>query len=97
MLISFVDLKSLPVETKSGTYLGKVGDLIINIETQAVRQYEVRSGRMRGKTYLISADAVLEISKDKMVVADATLTEIAQKEELKRLAKNASPALTSSH
>lgn len=97
MLVSYTNLKSLPVFTKSGTYLGKVHDLIIDAGSHSVRQYEVRGGRIRGKTYLIAANAVLEISQDKMVVADAILTELAQKEESRHFTKNISPALTSSY
>lgn len=95
MLISFSDLKSLPVETKSGTYLGKVCDLVLEAQSGRVLQYEVKNGRLRASRLLIAHEQVLEITKTKVVVQDAVVTELAKEREMKKFAKRASPALTS--
>jgi sporulation protein YlmC with PRC-barrel domain len=95
MRLSFSHLKSLPVETKSGQYLGKVGDCLIDPSSHAVTQYEVRNGRVRQERLLVSRDQVLEISSQKIIVDDAVITELVRDKALKKLANKASPALTS--
>jgi sporulation protein YlmC with PRC-barrel domain len=97
MNILFDDLKSLPVETQSGTYVGKVCDLVIDADSHAVRQYEVKGGGIRGKTHLIASHAVVAITKEKMIVKDASITELAGSDTAKKFATHPTPALTSSH
>lgn len=95
MLISFSYLKPLPVYTESDTYLGKVLDLVIDVDTHTVWQYEVKGGGIRGKTHLIRAEAVVSITKEKMVVKDASVVEFTEGERAKKFATHPTPALTS--
>lgn len=95
MLIALRDLKHLPVETKSGQFLGKVSDCLIDPHSHAIMQYEVRNGHVRKERLLVSRDQVLEINLQKMIVDDAVVTELVRQSELKKLAKKVSPALTS--
>ena len=95
MLIYFSELKALRVETKSGTYLGKICDLVLEASSSSILKYDVKGGRVRGGRYLISKDQVLEISKEKIIVSDEVITELAKSTPLRKLStKNASPALT---
>ncbi len=94
MLISYNNLKSLPVYTKSNTYLGKVSDLVIDIDSHFVLKYETKP-RVSRKKYLISRDQILEITSEKIIVADAVLTEIVRVQGFKEVVKNTSPVLTS--
>lgn len=68
MRISLSQLKKLPVETKSGSALGKVKDVVLEIEGQSVVQYEV--GGLVGKKYLIGREQVISIDDKKMIVED---------------------------
>ena len=73
MRITYKQLKKLPVEIKSGKYLGHVCDVIFEIDGQVVAQYEVSPSLLSGKKYLISREQVLSISAEKMVVDDSVV------------------------
>ena len=73
MRISFKQLKKLPVETKSGKVLGRVCNVIFEVDGQLVAQYEVSPSLLSGKKYLISRDQVMSISAEKMVVSDGVI------------------------
>ncbi|MBI5222550.1 MAG: PRC-barrel domain-containing protein [Candidatus Magasanikbacteria bacterium] len=70
MRISLKQFKKLPVETKSGKYIGRVRDVVFEIDGQLMAQYEVSPSLLSGKRYLISREQVLSISAEKMVVDD---------------------------
>ncbi|MFA6423857.1 MAG: PRC-barrel domain-containing protein [Candidatus Magasanikbacteria bacterium] len=74
MIINLHQLKSLPVETKSGMKLGKISEINFLVETQSVHQYIVRPSFLSGRIFLISTNQVLEIN-DKIIVDDAVMTE----------------------
>ncbi|MBI4427071.1 MAG: PRC-barrel domain-containing protein [Candidatus Magasanikbacteria bacterium] len=70
MRITLKQLKKLPVVTKSGQLLGRVRDVVFDIDGQFVAQYEVAASLLSGKKYLISRDQVLSVSAEKIVVDD---------------------------
>ncbi len=67
-------LLKLPVQTKSGTPLGRVDGFDFDIETQVVLRWHVRpkglAARVLKKPLLISREQVLSIDEEKMVVDD---------------------------
>jgi len=73
MLISSSDLINLPVYTKSGRHLGRVASFDINIDTNLVAAYYVKTGLMKGlwlQQLCVSPKQVVSITKDKMIVED---------------------------
>lgn len=80
MLINFKQLKRLPVETESGQRMGAISDVILDIDSHNVRQYEVKSGglqRVFEKELLISPSQIISISKDKIIVMDGAYRQTA--------------------
>ncbi|MBU0596887.1 PRC-barrel domain-containing protein [Patescibacteria group bacterium] len=75
MRITLKQLKNLDVETLSGTKLGHVFDLVMEIDEQFIAQYEVRSSVLSTKNYLISRDQVVRFESGKMVVDDSVALE----------------------
>ncbi|OGH71706.1 MAG: hypothetical protein A2921_02905 [Candidatus Magasanikbacteria bacterium RIFCSPLOWO2_01_FULL_43_20b] len=73
MRITYKQLKKLPVETKSGKYLGRLRDIVFEIDEQIVVQYGVSPSLLSGKKYLISREQVLNISAEKVVVDDSVM------------------------
>ena len=72
-------LIGLAVFTESGIHLGKVTDLEIDIEAQAILRYVVK-GRLGGimtKDLIVSVSEVISISSEKMVVRDGRERELA--------------------
>ncbi len=75
--MSFIDEKKLlklPVETKSGTKLGRVMGFDLDCETQAVLRWRVRpqglTSRVLPHPLLITREQVLSITAEKMTVDD---------------------------
>jgi sporulation protein YlmC with PRC-barrel domain len=73
MRITFKQLKKLAVETLSGTAIGHVNDVVIDIDGQHIIQYQVKHSLFGGKEYLISRDQVVRFEEQKMVVYDTAL------------------------
>ncbi|MFA6525119.1 MAG: PRC-barrel domain-containing protein [Patescibacteria group bacterium] len=75
MKISSKKLIHLPVFTDSGDELGKISELIINIDTHDVEQYIIKSSNLIeeffSKELLVSNSQVISISKEKMIVEDS--------------------------
>lgn len=86
MRITLSQLKRLPVETKSGTKLGKVYDLVLEIEGQTIAQYHVKSALVVGEKYLVSRNQVIEINSKKMIVEDNVKKQLIEDEPQKKLA-----------
>jgi sporulation protein YlmC with PRC-barrel domain len=84
MRLSLKQLKTLHVETTSGQTLGKIHDLILDIDSQSILQYEVRASMIGGKEYLISRDSIIRFEETKMVVDD-NIKPISSKEEKTKL------------
>lgn len=70
MRLSFKQLKKLAVVTVSGTVLGKVHDLVFDVEGQMILQFQVSSGLMSGHEYLINREQVRGFNQKQMVVDD---------------------------
>ena len=73
MIVGLQKLLRLPVYTESGTKLGRVFDLELDVETQAVMRYLVRPNFLSTKSFLIANAQVKEIKNDRMVVYDSAL------------------------
>jgi len=88
MLINFKQLKNLPVETQSGQNIGKVLDIIIDIESQAVRQYIIKPSGIQNifdKELLVNQSQIASITKNKIIVMDGTYNQgVDEKIELMR-------------
>jgi len=89
-LVHHKELINLPVETKSGDYLGKIFNLEIDLDSQSIISYDVKytnilKGILKDKL-LISRNQIISISKERMIVNDNVLTE-QEKEELVTKAK----------
>lgn len=74
----------MDVETQSGVNIGKVKDIIMDIDGQIIVQYEV--GSLLGKDLLISRDQIMRFEKDKLIVDDVVYREIDE-----NLVKQSSP------
>lgn len=73
MRLTFKQLKKMSVETISGTPLGKVQDIIFDIEGQNIIQYIVKSGTITTEEHLISRDQVIRFEEKKMIVYDTAV------------------------
>lgn len=69
MRTSYKDIKKKVVETKSGTKLGKVCNLIIDTDSDTISKYEVSSGLL-GKKLLISPTQIISYEQNKIIVKD---------------------------
>ncbi|MBU4331905.1 PRC-barrel domain-containing protein [Patescibacteria group bacterium] len=75
MLITDKNLINLPVYTKSGRHLGRVVGFNIDIDTQSIVRYYVRSDNIieniiHNKQLIIHRAQVVEITQEKMIVED---------------------------
>lgn len=101
MVISCKNLIGLPVETKSGLFLGKIKNFDVDNETQAVLRYIVKSRSLIGKLLseeiselIIAKEEVISLGEDKMVVQDGVVKE-SEAATLRKVASNDAPALSS--
>ncbi|HLC89827.1 MAG TPA: hypothetical protein VJG65_02610 [Patescibacteria group bacterium] len=73
MLISSGDLINLPVYAQVGTHLGRIISFDLNIDSQTIENYYVKTGLIKGlwhQQLIINRRQVISISKEKMVVED---------------------------
>ena len=73
MYISSQQLLRLPVVTRSGQRLGRVVGFEMDIDTNTVARYQVRSGLLSGlwhRLLLIDRSQVVSITAEAMVVED---------------------------
>lgn len=74
MIVSDKQLFNLPVETQSGDPLGHIIGMEIESDGQRIWRYHVVKGALVfKKEYLIAPSQVVSISKERMVVEDATI------------------------
>lgn len=73
-------LLKLPVETKSGTALGRVLGFDVEVESQTITRWRVRpsglASRMLSQPLVIAREQVLSITEEKMIVDDAVEKEM---------------------
>ncbi len=104
MFIHSKDLLRLPVETKSGDFVGKVSGLDMDVETHFVRRYYVRAitpvNLLHGSLYgelVINSSLVISITKEKMIVADGAVLKDANEHESQTVDSRAMAAGAFSH
>lgn len=72
MRINFLYLKSLPVETLSGTHLGNVSDIEIDTGTQSILRYHVKTKKfIGGNVLIIFPSQIISISEEKIIINDS--------------------------
>ena len=86
MVIGLHQLLRLPVYTESEIKLGRIFDLELDAEAQAVLRYFVRPNFLSAKSFLIAGAQVKEIKNDRVVVYDSVL-----KADLARVTGEAAP------
>lgn len=89
----------LPVFTRAGKELGKVSSFDIDLETQRVSRFYVKSNHLIAELFskelIIAASQVISITEEKMVVEDLHLKEkegVVNKDRL--LKDNAAPPVS---
>ncbi len=87
-----VDLRGIPVVTKSGEKIGKLVGFVVDAERHEIAQYAVAKSTLLSKIlpdeFLIRPSQVISIDAEKMVVEDGVVAEKAAVAE--RAAGNAS-------
>ncbi len=84
MRIPYSQLKKLPVETRSGTVLGRVSDVVLDVEVQHIVQYEVKQSRLSTKKYVINREQVVSITAEKIIVEDAVVRQSKERLEIRK-------------
>jgi len=93
MRLSFKQLKVMDVETVSGVKLGKVHDLVCEIDGQLIAQYEVHSSMIGGKVYLVSRDHVVRFEEKKIIVDDSIEGVVKREEKIPPISVTPTPAV----
>ena len=83
-------LKNMAVETASGSSLGKIYDIVFEIEGQLVAQYYVRPNFISSKKYIVGRDQVVRFEEEKLIVDDA-VAKVHIKDEKRKRMPQASP------
>lgn len=73
MIINLQKLLRLPVYTESGTKLGRIFDLELEVESHGVARYLVKPSFFSARIFLIQVSQIKEITSDRVVVDDAVL------------------------
>lgn len=74
MRLPLSQFKKMSVETLSGTKLGKVQEVIMDIQNQMVVQYEVKASGLAKENYLINRDQIARFEIKKIIVYDTVLS-----------------------
>ncbi|MFH1047440.1 MAG: PRC-barrel domain-containing protein [Patescibacteria group bacterium] len=89
-------LHGVPVFTQSGSEIGRLVGFIVDAETHEVIQYVVKkSGALEillPKELLVNRAQVVSLSEERLVVADAAVTERSAEEARGTVSKAANPA-----
>lgn len=72
MRLNFKQLKKLPVETMSGTRIGKVQDIVMDLDDHGVVQYIVKSS-LGSEEYTIGRDQIARFEEKRIVVYDTVI------------------------
>jgi sporulation protein YlmC with PRC-barrel domain len=75
MFIDVNTLMSLPVYTQSGTKLGLIKNIELDVDTQHVRAYEVEPKFFGKISYRVMPSQIKSISANKVVVDDSLITD----------------------
>jgi sporulation protein YlmC with PRC-barrel domain len=73
--VSFRELKKMTVETASGKLLGKVSNLVLEMDGQLIAQYIVKpsmtqASGWKSEKYMISRDQIIRLEEKKIIVSD---------------------------
>ncbi|MEK7084489.1 MAG: PRC-barrel domain-containing protein [Patescibacteria group bacterium] len=94
MRLTLTQLKHLSVETVSGVKLGRVHDVVFEIDGQLVAQYLVRRPLLGGALYRISRDQVVRFEEHRLIVDDGVVKESVQEEVFGKKQVRVEPVLT---
>ena len=81
MFISLKTLLHLPVYTESGTHLGRVHDLELDIDSHHVRHYIVEPRFFGKEYYLVTPVQIKSVTAEKIIVEDTIIKVEKSKEE----------------
>lgn len=99
MLITARELLHIPVYTKSGQFLGRVVDFEIELDSQTISKYQVKTGGLVsglfGKLLLIDRQQVIAITREKMIVKNGTVPDCVRDIEEAKLRMPASAGISS--
>ncbi len=77
MTLNTKAILGIPVETRSGQSLGRLGSLDVDSETGRVKTFHVKSGNLvaglLGDELMIAWDQVVEWTSERLVVVDSAL------------------------
>jgi sporulation protein YlmC with PRC-barrel domain len=77
MILNSKALQGIPVETKSGQTLGKLGSVDVDGETGRISTFHVKSGGLvsglLGDELMIAWDQVIELTDERLLVTDAAV------------------------
>ncbi|MEK7473591.1 MAG: hypothetical protein AAB668_02610 [Patescibacteria group bacterium] len=94
MILNSKAILGIPVETRAGQTLGKLGSLDVDSETGRVKTFHVKSGNLvaglLGDELMIAWDQVVEWTNERLVVVDSALP--AESRALARATQAASSA-----
>ncbi|MEY4722632.1 MAG: PRC-barrel domain [Candidatus Parcubacteria bacterium] len=89
-LITVKKLRGLPVYTKSGDKLGKIADVLVDVENHEVRAYVVSKSNLLAALLpgdlQVARDQVISVTEERMTVHDAAVSERVAEELLPRVA-----------
>jgi sporulation protein YlmC with PRC-barrel domain len=91
--MQYSQLMKLSVQTKGGIELGRVEDMVYDIESHTIVQYIVRSGMLRQKEYRVHPSQVLTITTTTMIVEDTCIYDGETESTSRRVPSGASPAM----
>lgn len=91
MRLQLKQLKSLPVETVSGTLLGRVHDVTLETDGQLIAQYRVKSSVISQKEYIIGRDQIVRMDEKNILVDDAVDKETHTAKPVKRASISPEP------
>lgn len=90
---SITKLLGRKVYTRSQVYLGKVRDVIVDLDSETIEQYEVKKFGFWSQTHLISQKQVVGYKDDVIIVDDAKWGQVQTEQENKESKR--SPAMLS--
>jgi sporulation protein YlmC with PRC-barrel domain len=73
MRLTSKQLKKMQVETISGIKLGKIQEVIMDIENQMLVQYDVKASGLAKENYLVNRDQIARFEPKKIIVYDTVV------------------------
>lgn len=95
MRLSISKLIGRKVYTRSQVYLGKVRDVIVDLDSETIEQYEVSKFGFWSQNYLINQKQVVGYKDNMIIVEDAKWEEVQTEKESENSNGRRSPAMLS--